>query len=279
MEPGAVMEASNRDAFIEAEITYTVDTGEKLVNETFTVGDVARVNSGAYSRHVVRIHNGRNRADNLSIDKSGFTLVEHATAVTDFFAPEQIRSVYYPEVVELVKACSGAARVVVFDHTIRSGDDTEREALKLREVIHSAHNDYTDWSGPQRVRDLFPLEADRLLSRRFAIIQVWRPTHDPVVANPLALADASSVAQEDLLIAERRFPDRVGATYRLTFSARHRWFYFPRMRRDESIVFKTYDSETDGRARFTPHTSFTDPGTPADAPPRRSIEVRAFAFF
>ena len=51
------------------------------------------------------------------------------------------------------------------------------------------------------------------------------------------------------------------------------------MRRDEALVFKVYDSEINGRARFTPHTSFDDPNTPADAPARQSIEVRAFAFF
>ena len=52
-----------------------------------------------------------------------------------------------------------------------------------------------------------------------------------------------------------------------------------RMRRDEALVFKVYDSEKDGRARFTPHTSFDDPATPGGAPPRQSIEARALAFF
>ena len=82
-----------------------------------------------------------------------------------------------------------------------------------------------------------------------------------------------------LLIAERRYPHRVGQTYRLKYNPRHRWFYFPQMRRDEALVFKVYDSEKDGRARFTPHTSFDDPGTPAGAPPRQSIEARALVFF
>ena len=84
---------------------------------------------------------------------------------------------------------------------------------------------------------------------------------------------------EKRLVAERRYPHRVGQTYRLKYSPGHRWFYFPRMRRDEALVFKVYDSETDGRARFTPHTSFDDPGTPPGAPPRQSIEARALAFF
>ncbi len=47
----------------------------------------------------------------------------------------------------------------------------------------------------------------------------------------------------------------------------------------EALVFKCYDSLIDGRARFTAHGSFDDPGTPADAPPRESIEVRTLALW
>ena len=122
-------------------------------------------------------------------------------------------------------------------------------------------------------------EAEALLQRRFAIVQVWRAINRPIQSNPLAIADASSIAPEDLLIAERRYPHRVGQTYRLKHSPAHRWFYFPEMRRDEALVFKVYDSEKDGRARFTPHTSFDDPSTPPGAPPRQSIEARALVFF
>jgi hypothetical protein len=169
--------------------------------------------------------------------------------------------------------------VVVFDHTLRSGDEVEREAKLVREPVLSAHNDYTEWSGPQRVRELMGDEADALLARRFAIVQVWRPIASPLESNPLAMADARSVAAGDLLVAERRYPHRVGQTYRLKYNPAHRWFYFPRMRRDEAIVFKVFDSEKDGRARFTPHTSFDDPSTPRGAPPRQSIEARTLAFF
>jgi hypothetical protein len=129
------------------------------------------------------------------------------------------------------------------------------------------------------VRDLLPEEAETLLKRRFAIIQVWRAINKPIQANPLALADARSVAPEDLMVAERRYPHRVGQTYRLRYNPAHRWFYFPEMRRDEALVFKVFDSEKDGRARFTPHTSFDDPGLPPDSTPRQSIEARALAFF
>src|SRR5215470_3677274 len=260
-------------------IPYTVDTGEKLVNETFGPNNIRRRKTGTHELKQMAVQNGRMLASELSLEEQGFVLVEHKTKVADFFDVAQLESVYYPEVEQLIKHVSGAARVVIFDHTLRSGDETEREERLIREPVLSAHNDYTEWSGPQRVRDLLPDEAERLLKGRFAIIQVWRAINKPIESNPLAVADAASVAFEDLLIAERRYPNRVGQTYRLKYNPGHRWFYFPEMRRDEAIVFKVFDSLRDGRARFTPHTSFDDPSTPTGAPPRQSIEARALAFF
>jgi hypothetical protein len=260
-------------------IPYTVETGEKLVNETFGPNNIRRRKTGTHELMRVPVQNGRLLAGRFSLEEQGFVFVEHKTKVADFFDAAQLESVYYPEVEQLIKKESGAARVVIFDHTLRSGDETEREAKLIREPVLSAHNDYTEWSGPNRVREFLPDEADELLARRFAIIQVWRAINQPIQANPLALADAKSIAMEDLIVAERRYPHRVGQTYRLKYSPNHRWFYFPEMRRDEALVFKVYDSEKDGRARFTPHTSFNDPTPPPNAPPRQSIEVRAFAFF
>jgi len=262
---------------MQAEIRYTAATGEKLVNETFGPNNIQRRTSGSDDRRRVEIRDGR--SESLSLDGNGFALVPHATRVVDFLDEKELKGTYYPEVEALIRQVSGAARVVAFDHTLRSGDEAEREARLLREPVLSAHNDYTEWSGPNRVREILPDEADALLKERFAIIQVWRAINQPIQSNPLAIADARSVAAEDLLIAERRYPHRVGQTYRLKFNPAHRWYYFSRMRRDEALVFKVYDSATDGRARFTPHTSFEDPSTPPGAPPRQSIEARALAFF
>ena len=267
------------DRTLTAEIPYTLDTGETLVNETFGPGNIRRRRTGTADLHRMSVLDGRTCAGEFALDQTGFTFVEHKTAVKDFFDKAELESVYYPEVVELIKRESGATRVVVFDHTLRSGDESEREARLIREPVLQAHNDYTEWSGPQRVRDLLPDEAETLLKRRFAIIQVWRAINLPIQRNPLAIADARSVAPEDLMVAERRYPGRVGQTYRLKYNSAHRWFYFPEMRRDEALVFKVYDSEKDGRARFTAHTSFEIPGTPPNAPPRQSIEARTLAFF
>ena len=264
---------------VTVDIPYTPETGEKLVNETFGPNNIRRRKTGADELKPMTVRNGRPVTERLSLDEQGFVFVEHKTNVADFFDLEQLKSVYYPEVEQLIKSASGAVRAVIFDHTLRSGDQTEREAKLIREPVLSAHNDYTEWSGPNRLREVLPDEAESLLQRRFAIIQVWRAINQPIQSNPLALADAKSVALDDFLIAERRYPHRVGQTYRLKYNPNHRWFYFPEMRRDEALVFKVYDSETDGRARFTPHTSFKDPASPGNACPRQSIEVRAFAFF
>src|SRR5207302_9538255 len=261
---------------MQAEITYTRDTGEKLVNETFGPNNIRRRTSGLEERHRVDIANGREARD-LALDRNGFVLVEHRTAMRDFFDAEELKRVYYPEVEALVGRSAGASRVLVFDHALRSGDEAEREAKLVREPVLSAHNDYTEWSGPQRVRDLMGAEAEQLLERRFAIIQVWRAIVDPIRSNPLAMADARSVAPEDLLVAERRYPGRVGQTYRLKYSPRHRWFYFHEIRRDDALVIKVYDSAKDGRARFTTHTSFDHPATPPGPPPRHSIKARTLA--
>ena len=264
---------------MEASIPYTVDTGEKLVTETFGPNNIRSRYAGERELRQVEVRNGRLMADRLSLDEQGFVLVPHATEVADFFDLEQLRSRYYPEVERLIRSTAGATRVVVFDHTLRSGDAAQREAKLVREPVLSAHNDYTEWSAPNRLREVLPEEAEALLARRFAIIQVWRAINQPIRSNPLAIADASSVEPADLLIAERRYPHRVGQTYQLRYSPKHRWFYFPEMRRDEALIFKVYDSQRDGRARFVPHTAFDDPATPAGAAPRESIEARAFAFF
>jgi hypothetical protein len=264
---------------VTADIPYTVDTGEKIVNETFGPNNIRRRKTGTQELKPMTIRNGRLLRDRPSLEEQGFVLVEHKTKVRDFFDPAELESVYYPEVEQLIKSVSGAARVVIFDHTLRSGEEREREARLIREPVLSAHNDYTEWSGPNRVREILPDEAEALLARRFAIIQVWRAINQPIRSNPLALAEAKSVEMNDMIVAERRYPHRVGQTYRLKYSPKHRWVYFPEMRRDEAVVFKVYDSEKDGRARFTPHTSFQDPASPTDAPPRQSIEMRAFAFF
>ncbi len=234
---------------------------------------------GKYESHTVSIHNARLLPGGLSLEREGFVLVRHDTQMRDFYDQEEVRTVYYKETEELVKKTSGAKRVVVFDHTLRSGDEVTREAKQVSGPVRSAHNDYTDWSGPQRVRDILPDEAEELLKGRFGVIQTWRPINRPVTRDPLAICDARSTGMEGAIPTARIYPDRRGETLHYTFNPEHYWYYFPHMERHEAVVFKTFESEKDGRARWTLHSAFDDPDTPADAPPRESIEMRTLAFF
>jgi hypothetical protein len=267
------------DTVIQAPLNYAVRTAAKPVNETGGPDGLMRTTTGVFQRHVMPIEDGRPARASFTLDEAGFELVDHATQVASFFDPAELKATYYPEMERLIAERTGARRVFVFDHTLRTSDEEDRASKKIREPVKSVHNDYTEWSGPQRVRDFFPDEAADLLSRRVAVVQVWRAIGAPIERNPLAIAHARSIAEADFIPAERRFPDRIGEIYLVEHNPAHRWLYFPRMRRDEALVFKVYDSETDGRARWSAHTSFDDPRTRADAPPRESIEIRAFAFF
>ena len=211
--------------------------------------------------------------------REGFAIVPHVTRARDLADEAEVKAVYYPEAERLVKQATGASRVLVFDHTIRSAPLAGTGRKGIREPVKRVHNDYTVTSGPQRVRDLLPDEAEDLLKHRFAIVNVWRPLRRTVEDTPLGLLDARSIAPQDLIATDLVYPDRVGETYAVAHNPAHRWFYYPRQRADEAVLLKCYDSKEDGRARFPAHSAFDDPTAPANAPPRESIELRTLAFF
>lgn len=265
---------------VEADLTYLVDTGVKPVTYMPPPSGGETRRTGSYAPYRVAIRSARPIADALSLDRQGFSLARHDTAFAGFHDADAVRRVYYPEMARLVQAETGAARVEVFDHNVRIEGSPDRDAQGIRAPVRLVHNDYTAKSGPRRVRDLIGAEAaETLLKSRFAIINVWRPIAGPVETAPLALADARSIAPGDLVPLDLVYPDRTGEIYNVTFGPDHRWYYVPRMERHEAVLIKGYDSAEDGRARFTPHTAFDDPTTPADAAPRHSIEVRTLAFF
>jgi len=230
-------------------------------------------------RHTVAIHDARPLLGRLSLEKEGVELVHHETSVGDLYDAGAVRARYYPEIERLVAELTGAARVVAFDHNVRCAPRAEQSRDGAQMPVKSVHNDYTERSGPQRVRDLLGDEVDELLTRRFAVINVWRPIRGPVRDMPLAVCDAQSIAPDDLLATDLVYRGRTGEVYSVAFNPAHRWLYFPNMERTEAMLLKCYDSAGGGRARFTAHTAFADPTSPDDAPARESIETRTLAFF
>jgi hypothetical protein len=237
--------------------------------------------SGALEPRRVTIRDARPlaAAGELSLDKSGFERIAHTSALTDFTDDAAIRSIYYSESEQVLLKATGAEKVVVFDHTLRDSLNGSRATSSLREPVRRVHNDQTFVSGPRRVRDHLPAdEAAQRLKHRFAIINLWRPL-DVVEQLPLALCDARSIAANDLVPSDLVYKDKVGETFSFTHNPAHRWYYFPKLRPDEALLLKIYDSRDDGTARLTAHTAFEDPTTPEGAAPRRSIELRALVFW
>ncbi|MEE8172547.1 MAG: CmcJ/NvfI family oxidoreductase [Alphaproteobacteria bacterium] len=228
--------------------------------------------------HTVTISDMREFAEDLSVDREGFELLHHRTAVEDLYDDDAVEQTYYPEIEALLRRKFGASQVVIFDVTRRSDGGAGAEIPEgSRGPASRLHVDYTTKSGPQRVKDfLGEEEAARLTAAGARIIQinVWRPIHGPVERSPLALADASSTHQEDLIATDQIFPDRVGEIYNVAHAPTQRWYYAPQMTPDEVLLIKGLDSLDDGRARFTPHSAFNTPEMLETVPARESIEVR-----
>ena len=267
---------------MNADLKFLANLDEPLVYIPSKGGGDETDHVGNFTMQEVSIHDGRKNKPSSSLDVEGFQLVSQKTAVDDFYDKVQVESTYHDEVKTLLMEVTGATRIDIFDDTRRSSSIDQQRLKNIREPADIIHNDYTAVSGIKRLRDHLaddPDEATRLLQRRFAIVNVWRSIAGPVLNHPLVLCDATTVAPEDLVSVERRAEDRIGELQVALYNPEHRWYYFPQMQMDEALLFKTFDSETDGRARFTIHTSFDDPGAPADTPPRESIETRCMLFF
>lgn len=264
--------------YVEAPVTYLTHPDQTPKGYNPPPGSGLPEREGEFGAFTVRVHDGRAIADSLSLDREGFTLVRRASGVRDFTDTDEVKRVYWPEVGRLIGDVTGAAKVVVFDHTVRVAKGAVERGL--RAPVHMVHNDYTEASAPRRVRDLLPAdEAEARLARRFVEINVWRPITRPVVSEPLGLVDARTIAPRDLVKADLVYADRTGEIYYGSYNPAHRWYAFPYMTPDEAVLIKCFDSARDGRPRFSLHSAFPDPTTPEGAPARESIEARAFAFF
>ncbi|KZV75233.1 hypothetical protein PENSPDRAFT_748617 [Peniophora sp. CONT] len=232
---------------------------------------------------IVQIENLRGREDSVSLDKNGFHFFRHPAKHTTFANDQEIQDEYYPESAEFIKQVTGASRVVFFDHTVRRHYAVKTEDTPdKRQPVQGVHVDQTPASAAARVHRHLPAEdVDGLLAKRFQIINLWRPIHHAAYDFPLALCDYSTVdAHKDLVPTALKYPDRDGETFGVKYNPAHGWKYVRGLTPEEGVLIKCFDSIQDGTvAVLTPHTAFVDPTTPADAPRRESIELRALVFY
>jgi hypothetical protein len=265
---------------IRASFNYVVPTGKPAIRYIDWPEMEHNAVPPQYELHEMAVRNGRPLRDTFNLDLHGFVFVDHPTKVKDFADEAERKRVYDPEVQALIKKHSGASDVVVFDHTIRITDDESQRISGARPTVKGVHNDYTEKSAPIRLREIVgDAEAERRMKKRWAIVQMWRPIRGPVVIDPLGICDGRSIPQKGFIRVERRYKYRTGEVYHIAYDPMHAWYYFPHMERDEALLFKVFDSDASKPSRFTAHSAFDDPATPAGAPPRESIETRTFAFF
>ena len=273
--------AMNASRSVRATMNYTVDNGIPPDYYFYEPDPSVKLNPPGTDTREVDIHDGWDEAGSLSVDREGFELHAFGADFDRFDDARAVESTFRPQVADFVKRHTGAREVVVFDHTLRKRmpADLRVQTEVQRPAVMLVHSDYTVISGPQRVRDVMKERAEPLLQGRVAFYNVWKPLYRTVEELPLAMVDARTHEAGDLLRMDLKYRERTGEIYMLRYNPAHRWVYFPRMRADQALLLKTYDSATDGRCRFMGHSAFEDPQTPEGAPPRESIEVRTMAFF
>lgn len=220
------------------------------------------------------------RACAPDLDKEGFKLVRHASAVSDFTDQAQIAAIHADEIIALLKAETGADVVIV------SGPGILRFSEKSDEA--GAHNNsmparfaHIDTSAETSKGFAQRSQPEGAKVRRYAHYNVWRSFSGPPQDVPLAICDAQSVGEDDLLIADALFdekgkPDWGFESYLIAHNDAHRWHWFSDMAIDEALIFKTSDSEYQNPV---PHVAFDHPMVAEDCHPRASLEMRAVAYW
>jgi hypothetical protein len=269
--------AHTETTVVNALLNYLAEATPKPVNYTYEPPAGVPRRTGKYLEQLVAIRDGRELLGELSLDVNGFMLRPHETAVKDFYDPDEVKSVYYPEVERVLKRVTGAERVLVFDHIVRNRVFAERGEKGAREPAKFVHNDYTLKSAPRRVRDYLPEEADRLVKNRFAEINVWRAIRGPVESSPLALCDALSIGADDAVPIDLVYRDRVGEIYGFLYNPKHRWYYFPRMTPDERFYSSAMTPRTTV-ARASPRTPRSTILTARATQHRAKVSKRARCF-
>jgi hypothetical protein len=275
---------------VQADLNYVIRTGEPLYNYYLAPPPAGKPASNeVVEPHRVSITSLRDANEPFRLDIQGVELVSFTTSVKDIYDPAELNTVFNAEVADLVKRHTGAAEVRVFSPFLRGEEARRRMPGSITAPAGIIHVDYTHESGPSRFAQVFGADAERFRGRRFAIINVWRPITGPMQDHPLAICDARTVAPDDLLpsktfslVDEHGLHSADGhieeaCVYSVAFDPAHRWYYARDMMPHEALLLKNYDSELSGVSRFSPHTAFDDPTTPANALPRASIEVRSIA--
>src|SRR5215813_5208276 len=261
--------------YLDSSVPSSLYRNGKMLLRRNADGSDSELEGVVFDERQVTVRNARllEGDQRRTVEKNGFELLFRPLAHPDldFLDHQDVIQKYYRECEQLVQEVTGAARVVAFDHNVRSaGGKRSKQRIRGGQAVQGpariAHGDYTLTSAPERLRRLAqePCENDTLRSAivpgeslldpaeveqaigengRFAIINVWRNIADePVAIHALALCDAQTVTPKDLSVFELHYADRVGENYFSKQNSGHEWCYYPAMTRDEALLIKQWDS-------------------------------------
>ncbi|PLB46423.1 GA4 desaturase family protein [Aspergillus steynii IBT 23096] len=249
------------------------------------------------------IQDVRGRESTFNLDVHGFQFLRHPSPHVSSFTESVVKKYMYPEAVDILKQATGATRAHVFSHITRNAPYEKVEELVASKESDTKptsmmvpgrliHVDQSESGALDILKDNMSAEEVARLSRsRWGIVNIWRPLK-PVPRDPLAVADARSVRDEDLVEVYARLPGKGEKNYEATtqgagfgmlygmYGEGQKWYYLSGMRPDEVMLIKCFDSKDDGSvARRSPHTAFVDPRTQEVKEARESVELRCLVFF
>jgi len=275
-----------QSATVPAQLGYLHPTAQRPISYMYDPPAGTLKENCVFDFRDLLVADARGLPGPTSVHREGFELWCAPSSVASFHDAQAVADDYYPECMEIACAATGGSSAIVFDHQVRkreigrppltfgrSGDGSQPGG------VGRVHNDYSEESGRRRLGLVLRDPELALRVRRFCVVNIWRSIKGRILDTPLAVCDARTIAVRELVAGEIRYTDRTGEIYLFEHSDRHRWYYYPEMDRDEALVFKQYDSQVSGVARFTPHAAFDLPNIPADAPLRESIEVRCLVLF
>ncbi|ETN40800.1 uncharacterized protein HMPREF1541_05080 [Cyphellophora europaea CBS 101466] len=243
----------------------------------------------------ITVNNLRGREHEFSLDNSGFQVfrdeektfsLASALKYDEYADFQTVKSRYRAAVSQFLVERLGAEAVFPFTHEVRRRASVfprlPRGTGEAPQPVQGVHVDFTPRWAVERTRMAFgEAVVDYLMTRRWQVLNIWRPLFGPLYDWPLAVCDWRSIdPSQDLVASDNVYTHTAAETYNLYHSPSHKWYFLQGMRPEETLVFKSHDSrKTNGTARVCPHAAFRDPLAPADARPRESVECLAIVVY
>ncbi|KAK8119705.1 uncharacterized protein PG998_004331 [Apiospora kogelbergensis] len=265
---------------VSAVLNYWDDPGDGSSPTPIYIGKGRITNERPHLPHQFTVSDVTGHEGDYTLDGQGFQYLRHSSQEKEFVDEQRIRDVYYPECAALLKQTTGASRVHIFNHKVRRGP-TQWHHLGLKNLanrgpVTKTHVDQSYEGAELRLRWELPREAEELVRKRYQIVNVWRPIRT-ILKDPVAVADANTVPDDDLVSAIMVEDDYHGEQWVVRHNPAHKWYFKHGLTPDEVLLIKCFDSDR-SVARRALHSAIEDPAY-KDMESRQSIEVRCLVLY